>query len=80
MYLWLFSEDPEVAERAVGRVAAWKARAVGSLPAAVEMTADIVECQLSERRMKRCIFHEVRLCYSMAITRCVAWVCVCVRE
>lgn len=69
VYGWLYSSDPDLVEQGVGRVAAWKARALDSLPIAVEITADLAECQLSERRLKASAFHSLSLAYSMAITR-----------
>ena len=69
VYGWLYSSDPDLVEQGVGRVAAWKARAIDNLPVAVEITADLAECQLSERRLKVSAFHSLCLSYSMAITR-----------
>ena len=69
VYEWLYSSDPELVERGISRVAAWKARAPNKLPLVVEVTSDLVECLLNERRSKTCIARGLLLSYSMAITR-----------
>ncbi len=76
VYEWLYSSDPQLVERGIARVAAWKARAPRKLPLVVETTADLAECTLNERLSKMCVAHGTCLSYSMAITRCVGvwWV------
>ena len=69
VYQWLYSREPELIRRAVGRVAAWKAR--GSLPLMIEITADLMECQQweGEHRHDDTTDQALSLMYSMAITR-----------
>lgn len=66
VYSWLYSSDPGLVRRGVGRVAAWKARC--QVPMMVEMTADLCECRVQERN-KGAQFQVLALQYSMAITR-----------
>lgn len=65
----MYSKEPELIKRAVGRVAAWKAR--GSLPLMIEVTADLMECQQweGEHRRDDITDQALSLMYSMAITR-----------
>jgi len=67
VHSWMFSKDPALVHKAIGRVAAWKARA--SVPIAVELTADLVECQLWEWEHEDSTEQALSLMYSMAITR-----------
>ena len=67
VYSWMFSKDPALVHKAIGRVAAWKARA--SVPIAVELTADLVECQLWECEHEDATEQTLSLLCSMAITR-----------
>ena len=66
VYSWLSSKHGELMKKGVGRVAAWKAR--GRIPMAVEMTADLIECNLMDKE-ERSMFQSLNLTYSMAITR-----------
>lgn len=66
VYSWLYSSNPKQVKRGVGRVAAWRAR--GETPMMVELTADLCECRVQERkRGEHC--QAPALQYSMAITR-----------
>lgn len=69
VYSWLYSSDPVLIERGVGRVSAWKAR--GEVPMMVELTADLCGCRLRERERSGGVanFQPLQLQYSMAITR-----------
>lgn len=67
MYVWMFSKNPELVHKAVGRVAAWKARA--PVPIAVELTSDLMECHLWERERRGATEQTHSLMCSMAITR-----------
>ena len=67
VYLWMFSKDPALVYKAIGRVAAWKARA--SVPIAVELTSDLMECHLWEQEHHGATEQAHSLMCSMAITR-----------
>eukprot|EP00731_Ephydatia_muelleri_P031895 Em0023g402a len=69
VYDWLYSEEVELRKRAVGRVAAWKARA--SVPLCIELTADLVESGIWELQhyVKGATEQPLTLMYSMALTR-----------
>lgn len=69
VYSWLYSSEPGLVRRGVGRVSAWKAR--GHVPMMVEMTADLCECRVHERSREKggAQFQALALQYSMAITR-----------
>ena len=67
VYLWMFSKDPALVHKAIGRVAAWKARA--SVPIAVELTSDLMECHLWEQEHHGATEQAHSLMCSMAITR-----------
>lgn len=69
VYSWLYSSEPTLVKRGVGRVCAWKSR--GHVPMMVEMTADLCECRLHERNKQKggAYFQVLALQYSMAITR-----------
>ena len=69
VYSWLYSSEPTLVKKGVGRVCAWKSR--GHVPMMVEMTADLCECRVQERSRERggAHFQALALQYSMAITR-----------
>ncbi len=69
VYEWLYSSEPQLVERGIARVAAWKARAPRKLPLVVETTADLAECMLNDRQSKTCVARALCLGYCMAITR-----------
>ena len=68
---WLFSGDSDSQRAGVSRVAAWRAK--GSIPGSVEVTADIVECQISEKENGNGTLtgRPLALMYAMAVTRSV---------
>lgn len=69
VYDWLYSEELKLRKRAVGRVAAWKARA--SIPLCIELTADLVEGGIWElqHHVRGTTEQPLTLMYSMALTR-----------
>ena len=67
VYSWLYSSDPVLVRKGVGRVAAWKAR--GPMPMVVEVTADLCECRLCDRGKDKSVFQVLHLQYAMAISR-----------
>ena len=69
VYVWLYSNELELRKRAVGRVAAWKARA--SIPLCIELTADLVESGIWElqHHVEGVTEQPLTLMYSMALTR-----------
>lgn len=71
VYSWLYSSDPALVKRGVGRVSAWKAR--GRVPMMVEMTANLCECRVCDRETEKSAFQVLSLQYSMAITRYCAF-------
>ena len=73
---WLYDANPAQKRRALGRVSAWKARA-SVVPIPVDLTADLVECQLMEGGIPKNDSRQISLMLAMALTRLVC-VCVCV--
>lgn len=67
VYSWLYSSDPALVWKGVGRVSAWKARE--QVPMMVELTASLCECRVCDREKDRSTFQVLALQYSMAITR-----------
>lgn len=76
VYSWLYSSDPVLVRKGVGRVAAWKAREE-QVPMVVEATADLCECRLWDREKDNSMFQVLNLQYAMAITRWVGLELVC---
>ena len=68
---WLFSGESDSQRAGVSRVAAWRAR--GNIPGPVEVTADIIECQISEKEHGNGTLtgRPLALMYAMAVTRSV---------
>lgn len=67
VYSCLYSRDPALVRKGVGRVSAWKAR--GQVPMVVEMTANLCECRVMDKERGGALFEVLNLQYSMAITR-----------
>ncbi|CAL9703560.1 unnamed protein product [Knipowitschia caucasica] len=66
----LFSGDPSLQKHSLGRISAWKCRLSSNTPVAIGLTADLVRCQVMDRR-GQLDGHELVMVYGTAIVRFV---------
>lgn len=66
----LYSSDSSLQERALDRISVWTCRSTRNTPVAVELTADLVRCQVSDRGGQTETLL-LELMYGMALTRFV---------